>query len=52
MIDVKNPVMALDYGLKAITEGDSSGASSDFLKMLKKRGYHIKLKYGVLEFDV
>ena len=54
-VEVKNPLMAIEYGLKKFFESrklkEKSGTSK-ILKMVKEKGYKIKVKYGVFEFDV
>ena len=55
LIDVKNPLLAIEYGLKKFLESRKAKEKSDtsrVLKMIKEKGYRIKVKYGVFEFDV
>ncbi|MHA2065617.1 MAG: hypothetical protein ACXABY_14675 [Candidatus Thorarchaeota archaeon] len=55
IVEVKNPLLAIEYGLKKFFESRKVKEKSDtsrVLKMIKDKGYKIKVKYGVFEFDV
>jgi hypothetical protein len=55
MVEVKNPLLAIEYGIKKLFEKKTikeKGDTSKVLKMIKSKGYKIKVKYGVFEFDV
>jgi hypothetical protein len=54
-VEVKNPILAIEYGLKKFFESrklKEKGNTSKILKMIKDKGYRIKIKYGVFEFDI
>jgi len=49
LVEIKNPLLAAEAGLKQFT---SKSGSSVSLEKLKKMGYKIKIKYGPLEVDL
>jgi predicted GTPase len=50
IIEIKNPVLALEMGLQQI--GKKKGISSYVLKAVKAAGYKVKVKYKVLEMEL
>ncbi|MBI4173299.1 MAG: hypothetical protein HY519_01120 [Candidatus Aenigmarchaeota archaeon] len=46
-VDVKNPLLAME----ALLEQMGQGNAKSVLGLLKKSGYQVKVKYGILEFD-
>ena len=53
-IEVRDTLAAIEYGMKKILDkkaGEKS-ATSKILKMIKDKGYRIRIKYGVFEFNL
>jgi len=50
IIDVKNPLLALEFGLKNI--GKENPINSYIIRMAKAAGYRIKVKYKIFEIEL
>lgn len=49
LVDVKNPIIAVEAMLKQLSEGKEK---SQTLGRLKKEGYQVKIKWKGLEFGI
>jgi len=49
LVEIKNPLLAAEAGIKQLM---TKGSSSINLEKLKKMGYKIRIKYGPLEVDL
>ena len=50
LVDIKNPMAAIDMGLLDLLKGKIKGSGS--LKKLKDAGFKIKVKYKLFEFEL
>jgi hypothetical protein len=50
IIDVKNPILALDFGIQELFKGKKP--DKKILNELKKLGYTIKIKYKVFKLEL
>ena len=50
LVDIKNPMAAIDMGLLDLLKGKIKGSGS--LKKLKNAGFKIKVKYKLFEFEL
>ncbi len=49
-IDIKDPFMVIELGLKDIQE--SKDTKKEIMRMVKKRGYSLSIKYGGFQFEI
>jgi len=49
VIDVKNPVLAIQFGMKKLFEPEKD---ERILRLLRKKGYKIKIMYRKFELDL
>jgi len=50
LIEIKNPIVALEMGLQQI--GSKNKLNSYIIDMVKSAGYKVKIKYKLLEFEL
>jgi len=50
LIDVKNPVLALDFGIQQLLKVGK--AEKSLLYDVKKLGYKVRIKYKMFELDI
>ncbi len=50
VVEVKNPLLAVEFGLQELAKGGK--IDSRIFREIKKLGYRIKIKYGILELDL
>lgn len=52
IVDVKNPVLAIELGMEEFVASRRKDKKNSLLKRLKSMGYTIKIKYKFLELDI
>jgi hypothetical protein len=52
LIEIMNPLIALEMGINQLVKGSDNNFNSYVLKMVKATGYKVKVKYKVLEFEL
>lgn len=52
IIDVKNPVLAIELGLEEYFGDVKNKSRGSLRKKLKSMGYRIKVKYKIFELDL
>ncbi len=52
IVDVKNPILAIELGLEEILAKKGKKGKDSMLNKLKSMGYTIKIKYKFIELDI
>jgi len=52
IIDVKNPILAVELGIEEFLEMKEKRKQGSLLKKLKSMGYKIRVKYKIFELDL
>jgi hypothetical protein len=51
VVDIRNPVLAMEIGLEEFLSKRKANNQASLIKMIKSKGYTIKIKYKFLEID-